>query len=86
LACELYQACSGNGAECRLPQGTVRVTQQGVVIERLAFTSWAFRERQWRTGLSMVDAFLQTYNPAGLQRKPTFWAPGKRQYAQSYGY
>jgi hypothetical protein len=84
LGCQIYQAC--NGGECALPTGVTRIIQQGLVIEKLAFTSWAFRNGEWRTGLPMVDAFLATYNPKGIQRRPVFWAPGRRQYAQSYGY
>jgi hypothetical protein len=83
LACELYKMCAG--ATCALPNGTTRVTRQGIVIEKLAFTSWAFRERSWRTGLPQVDAFLSAYNPGGIRRRPVFWAPGKRQYAQPTG-
>lgn len=83
LACELYQACTGG--ECALPVGTTRVIQQNVVVEKLAFTQWAFRDRRWQTGLTMVDMFLNAYNPAGLQRRPVFWSPGKRQYAQQFG-
>lgn len=83
LACELYKQCAGD--TCALPNGTTRVTRQGIVIERLAFTSWAFRDGNWRTGLPLVDAFLQAYNPAGIKRRPVFWAPGKHQYAQPFG-
>jgi hypothetical protein len=83
LGCQLYAACGGSG-DCVLPAGTTRVIQQGVVVEKLAFTSWAFRSGEWRTGLSLVDAFLQGYNPRGIQRRPTFWAPGKRQYPQAF--
>jgi hypothetical protein len=84
LGCELYKACGGD-SDCVLPQGTTRVTRQGIVIEKLAFTSWAFRDQSWRTGLPLVDAFLSAYNPAGIKRRPTFWAPGKNQYAQTFG-
>jgi hypothetical protein len=84
LGCELYRACGGD-TNCALPQGTTRVTRQGIVIEKLAFTSWAFRDGGWRTGLPLVDAFLQAYNPAGIRRRPTFWSPGKHQYAQTFG-
>ncbi len=84
LGCELYKAC-GDTTDCVLPQGTTRVTRQGIVIEKLAFTSWAFRDGSWRTGMPLVDAFLSAYNPSGLKRRPTFWAPGHRQYAQEMG-
>lgn len=77
LACELYKEC--DTGECALPKGTTRVTRQGIVIEKLAFSSWGYsRERGWHTGLPLVDAFLSAYNPSALIRRPTFWAPGRR--------
>jgi hypothetical protein len=82
IACDLYKAC--NGQDCSLPSGVTRLTRQGVTIDKLAFTSWGFREGRWATGFSLVDAFLATVNPAGLQRRPVLWAPGKRQYAQPW--
>lgn len=93
LACELYKECV-TGETCALPKGVTRVTRQGIVIEKLAFTNWAFtppryarggRAPGWNTGLPLVDAFLSTYNRSGLTRRPTFWSPGKRQYAQEVG-
>lgn len=92
LGCELYKAC--NGEQCALPKGTTRVTRQGVTIDKLAFTTWAFvhgryarsgRSPGWQTGMPLVDAFLAAYNPAGLMRRPVFWAPGHRQYPQRLG-
>lgn len=86
LACELYRSCvSATGGECALPLGVTRLVRQGVTIDKLAFISWTFRDHRWQTGLPTVDAFLSTYNPNGIQRRPTLWAPGKRQYAQPYG-
>lgn len=83
LACELYKECQGQ--TCALPKGTTRQTRQGIVIEKLAFTSWAFQPQfGWRTGMPLVDAFLSAYNPNGARRQPKFWAPGKRQYAQEW--
>ncbi len=93
LACELYKACSG-ATDCALPKGVTSITRQGVRIEKAAFTQWAFvparyarsgRAAGWNTGLPLVDAFLAAYNPSGLQRRPTFWSPGKRQYSQGFG-
>jgi hypothetical protein len=87
LGCELYKACSG-ATDCVLPTGVTRVTRQGITIEQSAFTSWAYQRETrvqmggWKTGLSLVDAFLTAYNQRGLMRRGTFWAPGKRQYAQ----
>jgi len=92
LGCELYKACAGE--TCALPKGTTRVTRQGVTIEKLAFVSWAFvngryarggRAPGWNTGLPLVDAFLNTYNRAGLNRRPVFWSPSGHQYARSVG-
>jgi hypothetical protein len=82
LACELYKECAGE--VCAMPRGATRITRQGIVIEKLAFTNWAFRERTWRTGMPLVDAFLSAYNPAGIMRRPVFWAPGRR-YARPLG-
>lgn len=88
LACELYKACddatSGSTGVCALPTGVTRITRQGVTIEKQAFTSWAF-SGTWTTGMALVDGFLNTYNRAGLMRRPTFWAPGRHQYAQPFG-
>jgi hypothetical protein len=83
LACEIFKAC--NGETCVLPSGVTRIQSQGLTIDRLAFTTWAFKDRQWRTGLSLVDAFLGAFNPAGLLRRPVFTSPGRRQYAQVWG-
>ena len=83
LACQIWKQCGG--VNCELPAGTTRVTRQGVTIDKMAFTAWGYRDKKWATGLPLVDMFLASVNPAGLQRRPTFWAPGKRQYAQSWG-
>lgn len=92
LACELYKACAGQ--TCALPTGVTRESRQGVTIERLSFTSWAYlpasrirggRAPGWQTGMTLVDSFLNAYNPYGLPRRPVFWAPGRRRYAQGYG-
>lgn len=77
LACELYKACDTSGeVECALPEGVTRVVRQGVVIERLAFTAWGRQEGAWRTGLPLVDTFLNAFNPAGIQRRPVLHTPG----------
>jgi hypothetical protein len=83
LACEIYRACEGD-ANCALPAGVTRIQTQGITIDKLAFTNWGFMDNVWRTGLSLVDAFLSAYNPARLQRRPVFWSPGRRQYAQRW--
>jgi hypothetical protein len=91
LACELFKAC--NGSACQLPKGVVRVARQGVTLEKTPFVSWGYvtgkrgnLQKGWSTGLALVDAFLNAYNPGGLVRQPVFWSPAtKGRFAQSYG-
>jgi hypothetical protein len=83
LACEVYKSCLG--LECALPTGATRITRQGITIERQFFRIDP-ATKAWRTGLGLVDMFLNTYNPTGRIRKPVFWAPGQRhRYAQQLG-
>lgn len=81
LACELYKACAN--LECQLPTGVARIVRQGLVIERAFFQ----RDRvtgAWRTGLALVDSFLNAYNPRGIMRRPVFFSPSGPQYAQEW--
>lgn len=73
LGCEIYRSC--NGGECALPTGTTRVTRHGVVIEKMAFAAWGLQNGIWRTGITMVDAFLNAYQPHGQRRRPVVWSP-----------
>lgn len=75
LACQIYLQCSGSG-ECDIPDGATRITRQGITIERGYFA----RDDKgvWKTGLSLVDYFLNTYNPNGLTRRALFVNPGSR--------
>lgn len=79
LACEVYKSCAANvdAGDCRLPDGVVTVTRQGVTFDRALFSSWALdpTTRSWRTGLPLVDAFLTAHNPAGLRRRSAVWTP-----------
>lgn len=74
LALQIYYACTGNTA-CQLPLGTKQVVRAGVTINVGGFVSWAYDydARQWRTGLKMVDLFLNTVNPNGI-RQPAVMA------------
>jgi hypothetical protein len=89
LGVEFYKACSGQ--DCALPTGIVRYTRQGVTVEKMAFTSWAYQRgrgsisRGWRTGMNLVDAYLSSANGAAIPRRPTFWSPSGRPYARSVG-
>ena len=95
LGCEIYKACGDGGGttgDCALPVGVQRVTRQGITIEKEAFTAWGYIGKNnrgfapgWKTGMPLVDAFLNAYNRPGLLRRPTFWAPGSRSYAQEFG-
>jgi hypothetical protein len=85
LACELYKACNNSG-DCALPSGVTRVTRQGVVIERLAFSAWGLQDGIWRTGLTRVDTFLSMTNPSRLTRRPSTWSPASHmRYARPTG-
>ena len=79
LACELYKSCQGD-LECSLPAGISRIQRQGIVIERSPFIAWGRQQGIWRTGLPMVDLFLNAYNPAGIKRRPVIMTPGRRVY------
>jgi hypothetical protein len=83
LGCELYRSCSGG--VCALPVGTTRVARQGIVVEKMAFTNFGFVEDVWRTGLPLVDAFLNSYNPQRLRRRPAVFSPESPRYARSVG-
>jgi hypothetical protein len=80
LACELWKACPGNTGECQIPTGTVRLTRQGVTVERVTLATFL---SSGQTGLVLVDAFLAAYGGGG--RRAAFWSPDIDSYAQSVG-
>lgn len=86
LAYEIYKSCIDDEGECELPEGVTRVTRQGLTYELPAFVSWG-RDFNgiWRTGLRMVDAFLNAFNPKGLQRRPVLYVPGAQKQARRVG-
>ena len=90
LACEIYKQCQN--LPCKLPANTVRVARQGIVAERPVWLGWGFERggrslpRGWHSGMPQVDAFLNAFNPSGLQRTPLIWSPTARlRYAQEVG-
>ncbi len=83
LACQIYLGCTGSD-QCQLPTGATRVTRQGVTIER-QFFSRDPKTGAWRTGLPLVDLFLNTVNPGGLRRRPAVWTPDGPRYARPVG-
>jgi hypothetical protein len=81
LAGELYQACSGG--DCRLPSSVTRVIRQGVQIDRVNALSQMIR--QGASGLTLVDTFVGSVNPAGLRRRPAVWSPDVQGFARKVG-
>ena len=91
LACEILKGCNPD-AECAIPKGAMRVTRQGITLERNFFIRQRAGARSgkgtqgvfWATGITEVDFFLNTFNPAGIPRRATFWSASSRnRYAKS---
>lgn len=81
LACEIVKSCAP-GVECALPDGVVRITRQGITLERSFFV----RDENgvWATGIGPVDLFLNAFNSAGIPRRATVWSPSRRaRYART---
>jgi hypothetical protein len=72
LACEL--ARSAVGLDCALPERVTSVTRQGVSFNILDPQDFL---TDGRTGVYAVDLFLQSVNPARLQRRSSVWWPGR---------
>lgn len=68
LAAELCRLVAGDET-CRLPASTVAVTRQGISITVDPDKSAN------RTGLYVVDRWLETINPKGLRRRPRIVGP-----------
>lgn len=64
MACEILKSFRGD--DCGLPQNVVSLARQGVTI-KYADVSSAFEEG--RTGLYLVDAFIEAVNPGRLRRR-----------------
>lgn len=88
LACEMQRACSGGDGECAIPANAVRVTRQGVTIDKNAAINWMFTKDSgsgWATGITLVDTFLNSFNRAGMQQRPRTWSPDGNRYAPKAG-
>lgn len=88
LACQLYQACSGGGGDCEIPANAVRVTRQGVTIDKSATIAWFYGQNQvsgWQTGIPAVDSFLNSFNSSGMRQRPRTWSPDGDRYAKVLG-
>ena len=71
LACELCKACIGDSS-CCLPKRVTQITRQGVSMTLL--DPMTFLENG-RTGLYLVDAWLQSVNPKALARRAGVYSP-----------
>lgn len=85
LGCQFALALSGK--PCQLPAGVSKVTKQGSTIDRGVLAQWGRDPKTgaWATGLVLVDAFLNTYNPQGLRRRPAIISPDVNPYAPALG-
>lgn len=66
LAGEFVKACAGG--DCSLPTNVVTVVRQGVTLGVGAFP-------EGKTGIRMVDAWLENVNPHGLRSPSIAWSP-----------
>lgn len=64
LVCEIVRAATGG--DCKLPAGVTQLIRQGVTIQ---YPDVGELFRQGRTGLYLVDLFINTWNPYGLRQK-----------------
>ena len=72
LALEFAKACGGKG-KCALPAGVTSVVRNGVSFE---VASGLFPEG--RTGIQVVDGFIELWNPDHRSRQSTVWSPGAK--------
>lgn len=76
LAVEFANACSPT-KKCKLPRNVTEVVRNGV-----SFTIEAGLFPQGRTGLNLVDAFIELWNPDGRTQQTRVWTPQSR-YART---
>lgn len=75
LACQLALACTpGAEGQCSLPERVTSITRQGVSM--VVIDPFDFLE-EGRTGLYVVDQWINSVNPAGLRRPPAVIAPSR---------
>lgn len=84
LACEIWKATQ-NDDDCQLPQAVTQVNRQGISYSVQMFGQWGRQNGLWRTGLSLVDAFLQSFNPTGQLRRSAVWSPDLDEMAPVVG-
>lgn len=69
LALEFVKACKPAG-KCALPRGVTSVVRNGVSFE---IATGLFPDG--KTGIDVVDAFIQLWNPEGRTQQTTVWTP-----------
>jgi hypothetical protein len=72
-ACEVVKAV--NGEECALPPGTTSVSRDGVSVNIIDSTEAA---ASGKTGLIVVDMWLQSVCPGGPEKRSGAMDPGRR--------
>lgn len=84
LACQILLALDGQ--DCQLPTGVTKITGNGVTMDRGILLGWGRDPKTgiWNTGLTLVDLFLNTYNPMRLRRRPAIIGDATR-YAPIIG-
>ncbi len=76
---------SGSSVDCQIPEGAVRISRQGITVDRAIFARNP-DTGAWETGLSAVDQFLNAYNPKGIMRRALFISPkATDRYARPVG-
>lgn len=80
-AVQLACALATSGA-CDLPAGASRVARQGITIEMGVDKNGI---PVGLAGLSLVQLFLNAYNPSGLRRRTAVWSPDVQRFAQRVG-
>ncbi len=90
LACAIFQAtpAAALDEECVLPNGVTKIVRQGVTYELVADAGWGYlgKDKGWRTGLPLVDMFLNAYNPTGRRRRRAMvWSPDLDRYPRPVG-
>ena len=84
----LASTCAGGVGECQIPANAVRVTRQGVTIDKNATVAWFYGKNGtsgWATGIPSVDAFLNSFTTGGMRQRPRTWSPDAWRYAKAVG-
>lgn len=70
IACEIIKSILGQA--CKLPQRIQTITRQGIAVHMLDPQSYL---KEGRTGFTLADLAIRTYNPKMLARAPGVYSP-----------